>query len=146
MSARTLVLFAASALSAIAQTVCQPTPAYSLCEITFELSADEAAAHPNPYLTVELDAEFRSPRFRTFRVPAFFDGSRRMVLRFAPTEPGTWMFHTTSNLKRFDGQDGQFPATESGSHGFVHPANVHHWAQIDDNLSRRRTSGWATHC
>jgi hypothetical protein len=132
MPARTLVLFAASAFSAIAQTVCQPTPAYSPCEITFELSAGESAANPNPYLTVVLDAEFRSPRFRTFRVPAFFDGGRRMVLRFSPTEPGTWMFHTTSNLKRFDGIDGQFSATESGSHGFVHPANVHHWAQVDE--------------
>jgi hypothetical protein len=132
MSARTLVLVAASAFSALAQTVCQPAPAYSPCEITFELSDQEAADHPNPYLTVELEAEFRSPRFRTFRVPAFFDGGRRMVLRFAPTEPGAWMFRTTSNLTRLDGREGQFPATESGAHGFLHPANVHHWALVDE--------------
>ncbi|MEN6609102.1 MAG: hypothetical protein ABFD60_17770, partial [Bryobacteraceae bacterium] len=57
----------------MAQTPCQPTPAYSPCDIAFELSADELNAHPNPYLSIELKAEFRSPRYRTFLMPAFWD-------------------------------------------------------------------------
>ena len=32
-----------------AQSSCANTPAYTPCEMVFELSAQEAAAHPNPY-------------------------------------------------------------------------------------------------
>src|SRR5262245_36193753 len=61
-----------------AQTTCPATPTYSACDIAFDLNDTEAAAHANPYLTVELHAEFRSPRHRTFLLPAFWDGGRRM--------------------------------------------------------------------
>ncbi|HET9318668.1 MAG TPA: DUF5060 domain-containing protein [Bryobacteraceae bacterium] len=111
-----------------AQTICAPTPAYSPCEVVFELSPAEAAAHPNPYKTVELRAEFRSPRHRTFLMPAFWDGGPRMVIRFTPTEPGAWDFRVTSNLESFNGKTGQFSATESEAPGFVRVANVHHFA------------------
>jgi hypothetical protein len=133
MFCRALLLAVLTSLLASAQTVCQPTPAYSPCEITFEMSAEEAAANPNPYRTVNLEAEFRSPRFRTFRMPAFWDGGRRLVLRFTPTDAGQWFFRVTSNLKRLDSQQGQFTATESTARGFVQTANVHHWALTDDN-------------
>jgi hypothetical protein len=123
-----------SALGLGAQTVCQPTPTYSPCEIAFELSAAEMTAHPHPYRTVNLEAEFRSPRFRTFRMPAFWDGGNRMVIRFAPTEAGQWTFRTSSNVTRFDGVEEHFFATASDSHGFLRPANVHHWAFVDENV------------
>ncbi len=122
------VLFFFIALSLRAQTICSPTPAFSACEVVFELSEAEVAAHPNPYKTVEISAEFRSPRHRTFRLPAFWDGGRRMVIRFAPTEPGPWDFRVTSNLPSFDGKIGQFTATESDAPGFIRVANVHHFA------------------
>src|SRR5690349_12163314 len=115
----------AAALPLDAQTACGPTAAFSPCEIVFELSAAEFAAHPNPYKTVELRAEFRSPRHRTFMMPAFWDGGRRMVIRFTPTEPGAWDFRVTSNLESFNGKTGQFSATESEAPGFVRVANVH---------------------
>jgi uncharacterized protein DUF5060/uncharacterized protein DUF4038/collagenase-like protein with putative collagen-binding domain len=118
----------AAALPLDAQTACGPTPAFSPCEIVFELSAAEFAAHPNPYKTVELRAEFRSPRHRTFMMPAFWDGGRRMVIRFTPTEAGGWDFRVTSNIQSFDGKTGQFSATESDAPGFVRVANVHHFA------------------
>jgi hypothetical protein len=124
--AAALLFFAA--LSLPAQTVCSPTPAFSLCEIAFDLSEPEIAAHSNPYKTVEIHAEFRSPRHRTFRLPAFWDGGRRMVIRFAPTEAGPWDFRVTSNLDTFNGKIGQFTATESEAPGFIRVANVHHFA------------------
>src|SRR5579863_379276 len=111
-----------------AQTVCSPTPAYSPCEVVFELSQAELAAHPNPYKTVELRAEFRSPRHRTFMMPAFWDGGQRMVIRFAPTEAGGWDFRVSSNLESWNGKTGQFSAIDSDSPGFVRVANVHHFA------------------
>jgi hypothetical protein len=129
---RLLPLAALFAAAGAAQTVCQPTPAFSPCEIVFELNDAEAAAHPDPYLTVELEAEFRSPRFRTYRMPAFWDGGRKMVIRFTPDDPGDWVFRLSGNLKRFEGQEGRVTATESGSPGFLRPANVHHWALVDD--------------
>lgn len=124
----------AAALLSRGQTACPPTPAYSPCDIAFELSAEEMAAHPNPYATVELAAEFRSPRFHTFSMPAFWDGGNRMLIRFAPTEAGDWSFQVASNIARFDGKQGQFSATASDSHGFLSPANLHHWAFVDDNV------------
>ncbi|MCS6951796.1 MAG: DUF4038 domain-containing protein [Bryobacteraceae bacterium] len=120
-------------LTAWGQTPCPPTPAYSPCDIVFELNEEEARAHPNPYVSVQLEAEFRSPRFRTLRMPGFWDGGRRMVIRFAPTEAGTWDFRVSSNVRRWDRSTGQIQATASNSPGFVRPRNVHHWGYSDSN-------------
>ena len=111
-----------------AQGGCEGTPAYSPCEFAFELTANDAAAHPNPYATVELRIEFRSPRFRTFLMPAFWDGGRKMVVRFVPTEGGDWSYRVSSNLTGFEGKQGTFKAAESDAPGYVRKANVHHWA------------------
>lgn len=111
-----------------AQTICAPTPAFSPCELVFDLSDTDFAAHANPYQTVEIRAEFRSPHHHTFLLPAFWDGGRRMVIRFAPTEPGGWDFRITSNLEAYNGKTGQVTATESDAPGFIRAANMHHFA------------------
>jgi hypothetical protein len=116
------------AFSLHAQTACAPTPAYSSCEIVFELSPADLASYANPYKTVELSAEFRSPRHRTFLLPAYWDGGQRMVIRFTPVEAGSWDFRVSSNIAAFEGKTGQFTATESESPGFVRVANMHHFA------------------
>ena len=118
--------FAAGAVSA--QTVCQPVPAYSPCEIVFELDTAESKTHANPYWSVDLRAEIRSPRFKTYQAHAFFDGGNRMVIRFSPTDPGPWDFRVTSNLLRFNGKEGKFEATPSEHPGFVRVQNVRHFA------------------
>ncbi len=134
MRAVTLLILAIPAIPLAGQTVCPPTPTYSPCDITFELPAEETRAHPNPYASVQLEAEFRSPRYRTYRVQGFWDGGSRMVIRFAPMEAGAWLARMTSNIKQFDGKEVQITATESKSPGFLHPANVHHWAFVDENV------------
>jgi hypothetical protein len=121
-----LLLLAATA--AFAQTPCEGTPAYSPCEMAFELEAGDLTAHPNPYATVILRVEFRSPSFRTYAMPAFWDGGRKMIVRFTPTEAGHWLFKASSNVRSFDGQEGMFNAAASAAPGFVIVANVHHWA------------------
>ncbi len=110
-----------------AQTGCSNTPAYSPCEFTFELTAAEAAAHPDPYRDVDIQAEFRSPRFKIFLLPAVWDGANRLILRFTPTESGEWVYRITSNIKRLDSQEGTFTAAASDAPGFIRSANVHHW-------------------
>lgn len=133
---RILLIAAGCALAARAQTVCAPTPTFSPCDIVYELNDQEAAAHTNPYATVQLEAEFRSPRFRTLRVAAFWDGGRRMVFRFAPTEPGEWVYKLSGNLQRLQDAEGKMTATESNSAGFLKPANVHHWALVIENTRK----------
>ena len=57
------------------QTVkpCPSAPLYETCEIEIEISEAAAETHPNPYMTVELRAEFRSPKGgRTRVMPAFW--------------------------------------------------------------------------
>jgi len=110
-----------------AQEACASVPTYTYCDLAFELNDQEAAAHPNPYTSVTLDVEFRSPRHRTFLMPSFWDGGRRIVVRFTPTGDGQWDYRTNSNIARFEGKLGQIQATASESPGFVRVANVRHF-------------------
>jgi len=126
MSLLRLLLLTGISLSLFGQATCNNSPAYTACDFVFELNPQEAAAHPNPYVDVELSAEFRSPTFHTFKLPAFWDGGPRLVIRFTPTEAGQWLWRVTSNVPRWEGQTGSFAAA-SGGPGFVMPANVHHW-------------------
>jgi hypothetical protein len=131
---RTLLPLLALAGALCAQTAapasaeCGNTPLYSPCEVVFELTGKAAAAHPEPYSSVEMRAEFRSSSMRTYAVPAYWDGGARMVLRFAPTEAGDWEYRITSNVPEWDGKIGKFTAVASSAPGFVQVANMHHWA------------------
>lgn len=118
------ILLAAAPL--LAQPTCPVTPAWSPCDLAFDLEPRE-----NPD-RVELRAEFRSPHHRTYLMYAFRDSDRRFIIRFTPTEEGAWDYRIASNLPRLDGQTGQFTAAASDSPGFVHVANVHHFATEDN--------------
>jgi hypothetical protein len=106
----------------LAQPGCPSTPTWTVCDLIFDLTPQENPAQ------AELRAEFRSPRHRTYLLRAFREGDRRLVIRFTPTEPGAWEYRLTSNVGRLDGQMGQGTAGESEAPGFVHAANVHHFA------------------
>lgn len=114
-----------------AQSTCDHTPAYSPCEMVFELSANAAAAHPNPYQTVDLSAEFRGPRHKAYEVPGYWDGGGRMVVRFSPAEGGEWDYKLISNIAEWNGKEGSFSAVDSDAPGFVRVANVHHFAYTE---------------
>jgi Domain of unknown function (DUF5060)/Protein of unknown function (DUF4038) len=125
------LLALAELASAQTSTTCNNTPAYSPCELVFELSDRDAAAHPNPYATVELRAEVRSPRNRTTSIPGYWDGGRRMVVRFAPTEGGQWVFRLLSNVAGLNDHTGTFTASDSDAPGFIRAANLHHWSYTE---------------
>lgn len=110
-----------------AQTPCRSTPVYEPCEVEFELNEQEAGRHANPYLTVELRAEFRAPKGNTYRMPSFWDGGRKLKIRFSPLVEGNWDFRVISNIERFNGQTASFSATPANTPGFVIPFNVHHF-------------------
>ena len=111
---------------------CNKTPAYSPCELVFDLPAGAPAG--NPYAGVELKVDFRSPRQRTYAMPGFWDGGRRMVVRFSPVEPGEWAYRATSNIEALNGKEGTFTAAASDAPGFIKPAEMHHWAYTERNL------------
>ena len=99
--------------------------------MVFELSDPDSANHPNPYTTVELSITFRSPRAHTYALPGFWDGGRRMVVRFAPTEVGDWDYMVASNIASWNGQKGSFATAASDSKGFIRPAAMHHWEYME---------------
>src|SRR5262249_44988266 len=72
--------------------------------------------------------EFRSPRSRTFAIPAFWDGGNTLRVRFTPNETGNWIGHVTSNVAAWNDKQLTLTATESQAPGFVEAANVHHFA------------------
>jgi len=105
----------------LAQPTCPATPAWSPCDLVFDLEPDEK---PD---AVELRAEFRSPHHRTYLMYAFRAADRRFVIRFTPSEGGTWDYRITSSIARLDGKQGQLMASDSDAPGFVIVANVHHF-------------------
>ncbi len=131
---RTLLLLITSLAVAAAQPTCPDTPTYSPCDLVFELNDAAAGQHPKPHQTVELHAEFRSPEADTYLVNAFWDGGRRLVIRFAPLIPGRWDFRLTSNIARWDGQVASFNAVPSNSKGFVRVANTHHFSYTEADV------------
>ncbi|MDP8979622.1 MAG: DUF5060 domain-containing protein [Acidobacteriota bacterium] len=109
--------------SAAAQTPCEGVAAWSPCELAFDLPPGAAA-------TFEVQAEFRSPRFKTYLMPAFWTG-KQLLIRFTPTEPGEWIYRLSGNVASLEGKTGAFHAGESPAPGFIHVANVHHWVTDD---------------
>lgn len=126
-----VVLAAVFWCSARAQDPCARAVTYSPCEIVVEMTEAEARTHPNPYATVETQAEFRSPKYRTFLMPGFWDGGRRIVFRFSPDEAGKWAFRLKGNIAAAGDVTGEFAVSESNAPGFIKPANVHHWMHTE---------------
>ena len=122
-----LASLAAAQPSTPAASGCNGTPAYSTCEVVFDLNDADAAKFPDPYRMVQLSVNFRSPRGHSYVLPAFWDGGRRMVVRFAPIEGGQWDYLVTGNVAAWDNKTGNFTAAASDSKGFIHPAALHHW-------------------
>ncbi len=129
MRAPSLVAIALlTSVNAEAIDICPPTAVYEPCEITIDLTAAEAAQHPNPYVSVELRGEFRSPKKGTTHViPAFWDGGGRFKFRIAPTAAGHWDFRLLSNIERFNHKVDNFEATEARTPGFVRVFNMRYF-------------------
>jgi hypothetical protein len=134
-------LFPAALLCAatvFAQDSCPPTPTFSPCEISFEMTEQESAQNPNPYLSVTAHAEFRSPRHRTVLVPGYWDGGRKIAFRFTAVNPGEWTYRITSSVASMNGKMGTFTATESEHPGFLQVDNLRAWS----TTARRQPHLW----
>lgn len=107
---------------------CGSVPAWSPCDFSFELQPGEDIHK------IEFHVEFQSPHHRTFLMHSFHDDDRHLLVRFSPTEAGSWTYRmSSSTTPRLDGLELSFIATESDSPGFVRVANVHHFAYEGTN-------------
>ncbi|MBN9659761.1 MAG: DUF5060 domain-containing protein [Acidobacteria bacterium] len=123
-----LPLLALAVLPAVAQKPCGNTPVYSPCEVVLDLPPAVAAKNPNPPATVELWAEFRSPEFKTYKFPAFWDGGSRMVFRVTPVEVGNYTYRLSGNVPEFEGKEDKFTSVANpDATAFIKRANAHHW-------------------
>ncbi len=148
-----LALLAAGAAPAEV-SICSSTPLYEPCELSLEMTDAEAERHSNPYETVELRAEFRSPKGgRTKVMPGFWDGGRTFRIRFSPDFEGRWDLRIISNLPSVDRKILSFEAKPATSPGFVHvfntryfrysqPNTAHFW--MGDTCYRLATIPWET--
>jgi hypothetical protein len=110
---------------------CSSVPAYAPCDLVFEMTEAEAAQHANPYLSVQLHAEFRTPKHRGFMIPGFWDGGRRFVVRFTGTDTGAYAYRVTANAASINGAQGSINVTASEAQGFLQPDNTHHWSYTE---------------
>lgn len=128
MRTLSLPMLALATASAFAQKPCGNTPVYSPCEIVLELPPAVAAKNPNPTATLDLWAEFRSPEFKTYKFPAYWDGGAKMVFRLAPLESGTYTYRLSGNVPEFEGKEDKFTAVAAPeATAFIRRANAHHW-------------------
>ena len=126
-----LSVFVVIAVAASAQTVCQPTPEFTPCDIVFDIpSATAGIDHP-----VDLEAEFRSPHNNTGLARAFWDGGTRWVIRYSAAEPGSYTWRTRGSAPGLAGKEGQFTATPVDRIGWLRAANTHHFAFVDETNS-----------
>jgi len=134
--------------------ICDSAPLYEPCEIALRMTDAEAAEHANPYVSVELRAEFRSPKGgRTKLVSGFWDGGSEYKIRFSPDAEGRWDLRILSNLPSVDGKTFSFQATPARTNGFVRvfnsryfrydaPETAHYW--MGDTCYRLATIPWET--
>ncbi len=134
MADRSFGLWAWALALPLAAQECATVPTHSPCDLVYEMTAAEAAQHPNPYLSVQLHAEFRSPRFRTIMMPGFWDGGRRLVIRITPIDPGEWTYRVTANVASIDGKEGKIAATGSGHPGFIRVDNRRAWSTTETRV------------
>ncbi|MBN1506319.1 MAG: DUF5060 domain-containing protein [Sedimentisphaerales bacterium] len=108
----------------------------------FELRIDLDATHENPYdpEQVDVQAEFTAPSGKKQTMWGFYNPSgwsRLWMVRFSPTEKGTWSYivKVTDRQGSAQGRSGTFTVTDSPHHGFVSIAPNQRYLKYDDGTS-----------
>lgn len=94
-----------------------------------------ASASTGSPFDVDFSAVFTGPAGDTRKIPGFFDGDGRYLLRFAPPTAGNWSFVTSSTVPALHGLSGRIQARAAapGRHGPVgiDPKNPRQFAHAD---------------
>jgi len=98
--------------------------------------AFQATAAGNPF-DIELAGEFTGPEGIRIRVPGFYDGDGRWIIRFSPTREGEWELRTASPLAALNGKIEAgircLPNRQAAIHGglLVDPAHPYRFVYED---------------
>jgi hypothetical protein len=105
----------------------------------FELRIDLEAAYENPFdpAQVDLQAEFTAPSGKKSTLWGFYNPSQKSspwMIRFAPTEKGTWQYVVKVKDKEGTAQSqvGSFTAADSPHHGFIRIASNQRYLMYSD--------------
>lgn len=108
----------------------------------FELRIDLEATYANPYDPEEIDlrAEFTSPSGKQWTIWGFYnpsDWSRLWMVRFAPTETGSWSYRikVTDREGAVQSLSRTFTVVKSDHHGFVRIAPNQRYLAYSDGAS-----------
>jgi hypothetical protein len=114
----------------------------------FELHVDLQATFRNPYDPDEVDlwAEFTAPSGRVYQIWGFYNptGLAQRMVRFSPTEIGTWRYTVKVRDKEGEAQSevAEFRCTPSEHHGFVRIAPNRRYLQYSDGTSFYGVGMW----
>lgn len=115
----------------------------------FEVTIDLQANYTNPFDSDQIDvsAEFTSPSGKTWHIWGFYNPSSwssLWMIRFAPTEIGTWQYVVTAvdGEGRAQSTPNTFRVTESGEPGFVGVAPNGRYLQHTDGSSLYPVGLW----
>lgn len=99
-----------------------PTDQWGVLEVRFA-----GPSHGNPFVDVELGADFTRPDGSTVRVGGFYDGDGEYAVRALADAEGDWRFVTHSTARSLDGIEGAVTvvAAGPGSHGPVRADGFH---------------------
>lgn len=105
-----------------------PAEQWGITELTIA-----GPSHGNPFVDVELSAEFTSEGARHISVGGFYDGGGTYRIRFQAPSAGAWTYVTTSTARSLDGLRGTVQVTPPGprNHGPVEVADRFHFAHRD---------------
>ncbi len=93
----------------------------------------DGPSHGNPFVDVDLAAEFESADGTTTRVGGFYDGDGVYRIRYQPQVTGRVRVATTSTARSLDGLMTEFEVhpADAGAHGPVGVADTFHFAHRD---------------
>ena len=120
----------------------QSTPKWEIFEVCFHAEAE----FDNPFVDVELQAEF-TDGVGSYRVDGFYDGDDVWRVRFSPMREGEWRYATRSNLAAFDGRSGTFWCTAAISRGplALNPQFPNWFFRGDGEAQLIVNEGWFPH-
>lgn len=100
-------------------------PTRTTANVPVEIAFTSVRDRPDPFNDIHLDAVFRSPSGKTFRVPTFWAGGRVWKVRYASGEVGEHRFRTEGNDVADTGLQGIEGRVEVGSYGGANPLFQH---------------------
>ena len=134
---------------------------------TVEIQLESHRDRENPYLDVDVEAVFTGPNGEQIKRPAFWNGGRSWLIRFAPTRPGLWTYRvncgdpTDGGLNGLAGSivgvEADSTASDIYRHGFLRSAERYlafddgtpffwlgdtHWRFLWEKWDEASKTGW----